>query len=66
MRDPKRINRILIKLMRAWQTGPDLRLCQLIENLVGCGQDRCLFYVEDDELEESLNTWLRTINRSTP
>jgi hypothetical protein len=34
MRDPARIKKILAELEKVWQRDPDLRLCQLIENLL--------------------------------
>lgn len=34
MRDPTRIPRILAKLATAWEASPDLRLGQLVENIV--------------------------------
>lgn len=50
MRDLERISRILKKLYIIWQTEPDLRLGQILENIAESrGID--LFYLEDEELE---------------
>lgn len=54
MRDPKRIDRICAKLAEVWSKQPDLRLGQLISNLMGTGKQD-VFYTEDDEWEEMLN-----------
>ena len=55
MRDPARIDRILIKWERIWKQYPDLRFCQLLENMLGCHRDGCFYYVEDDQVEECLD-----------
>lgn len=47
MRDPKRIPRILNELKGIWSSYPDLRLGQLILNVLS---DPVLYYVEDSEL----------------
>jgi|CXWL01.1.fsa_nt_gi uncharacterized protein YihD (DUF1040 family) len=44
MRDPKRIPVVIKALEALWMKQPDLRLCQLIENVGGS------FYREDDDL----------------
>jgi uncharacterized protein YihD (DUF1040 family) len=49
MRDPDRIPRILKKLEQAWTAHPDLRLGQLLVNLVG----HPLFFHTDDAIAES-------------
>ena len=57
MRDPKRIDRILKKLKKAWEQSPDLRLCQLITikaASVNPHNHPDLFYVEDEDLEKKL------------
>lgn len=59
-RDPKRIKRIVKLLEKRWEAVPDWRLGQLLVNCTFAGED--LFYLEDDELEERLDTWL-VINR---
>ena len=52
MRDPKRINKVLMTIARVWKEHPDLRLCQLLEN---CYPGKhCLYYVEDNDLEDRL------------
>jgi uncharacterized protein YihD (DUF1040 family) len=52
MRDPKRIARILFLIGRIWVKNPDLRLCQLIGNVVP-GDN---YHIEDDDLEKKLKT----------
>ncbi len=58
MRDPKRIDRIVEKIRRAWKNSPDLRLSQLIVNAACFGSnDRIddIFYIEDDVSEHGLD-----------
>ena len=55
MRDPNRIPRILGKIQRVWEQNPDLRLGQLIQNLVDRNQTKGVFYYEDDALEQALD-----------
>ena len=47
MRDPKRIHEILYDVQRVWEAFPDLRLGQLLLNVV---PDPALYYIEDEEL----------------
>lgn len=55
MRDPKRIDEILNELREVWTTCPDLRLCQLIVNVVNPKEPTPeVFYVEDDEFRSRL------------
>lgn len=51
MRDINRIDLILDRLKTLWKKYPDLRLGQLILNVL---QDPVLYYVEDEELIETL------------
>ena len=51
MRDINRIDRILDRLKTLWKKYPDLRLGQLILNVL---QDPALYYIEDEELIELL------------
>ena len=46
-RDPKRIKKILKKIEQIWEKAPDLRLMQLLFNVVG---EDIGYYIEDDEL----------------
>jgi uncharacterized protein YihD (DUF1040 family) len=51
MRNEKRIPVVIEALQAAWTKSPDLRLGQLIVNLVGAGNPcPAIFYVEDDVL----------------
>jgi uncharacterized protein YihD (DUF1040 family) len=56
MRDPKRINRILKLLEKAWDIEPDLRLGQLVSILAYSVQKPAAepFYAEDDKMEQAL------------
>ncbi len=51
MRDPARIDFVLAELRKVWASNPNLRLGQLLVNLIRpsepCPQ---VFYFEDDEL----------------
>ncbi len=61
MRDPIRISRILLKLQRAWKDAPDLRLGQLVHNVVSLGdthEAELTFNLEDDRFEKALDKWL--------
>lgn len=52
MRDLERIERMIAMLRRIWKANPDMRLGQLIENLLFSGSDRhWLWNVEDDLTE---------------
>ena len=51
MRDINRIDLILDRLKTLWKKYPDLRLGQLILNVL---QDPILYYIEDEELIEAL------------
>lgn len=58
MRNPKRINKIVVLLEKAWGLVPDWRLGQLVSNLLGPGpQD--IFFPEDEEWEEMLNKFIQ-------
>lgn len=52
MRDYERIARILELIKDYWVFFPELRLCQIICNILGHHKD--LFYIEDTELEQKL------------
>jgi len=57
LRDPKRIDRILEKVKKAWKKNTDLRLCQLLSVAAIAGSrhpSNDLFYLEDDKLEEGI------------
>lgn len=51
MRDPNRIEVVLKEISDLWHKYPDLRLGQLICNVI---QDPALYYVEDKDLVEKL------------
>lgn len=51
MRDPNRIYDIINRLEAIWARFPDLRLGQIILNVVN---DPLLYYLEDDELIKRL------------
>ena len=56
MRDPQRIDKVLQELKKVWEQCPDLRLGQLICNVV---QDPALYYVEDYELVDALKQFYK-------
>jgi uncharacterized protein YihD (DUF1040 family) len=61
MRDPDRIARILNKFQDAWINSPDMRLGQLliaITSMVSGNLDLDLFNLEDDVLEQYLDSWI--------
>lgn len=60
MRDPVRIDHILIKLQSLWKQVPDWRFCQLIVNLVG---EEDPFHLEDDEFLLLVNQMLEEVER---
>ena len=51
MRDPKRIDVILQEIGATWRKYPDMRLGQLIGNVL---EGASLYYVEDDSLVKAL------------
>lgn len=51
MRNPDRIDIILKEISEIWKNFPDLRLGQLITNVV---QDPILYYIEDKDLVKFL------------
>ena len=51
MRDVNRIDVVLNEIKNIWKKYPDLRLGQLICNVV---RDPALYYIEDDKLIEAL------------
>lgn len=51
MRDPNRIEKVLSDIAQIWHTRPDLRLGQLIGNVL---EGTNLYYVEDDGLVNAL------------
>jgi hypothetical protein len=61
MRDPKRIKEILKEIGDIWEIYPDLRLGQLLLNVV---RDPALYYVEDEDLVERLkDLYLNSIDK---
>ena len=54
MRDPNRIKPFLETIAKCWEQVPDWRFGQLIENLKRRLDIKDLFYIEDEELEETI------------
>lgn len=52
MRDPKRIDFTLQQIKKIWEKYPDMRLGQLICNVIRCD---VLYQIEDDMLLEFLD-----------
>lgn len=61
MRDPKRIDKIMKRLTKAWKQYPDLRLGQLISLAMPAG-DPDTFYVTDEELLHRVEMYYDTQN----
>ena len=55
MRDPKRIDRVLALIADYWRSHPDLRLGQIIGNIVGACDP---YHFEDDVIETSLSSYV--------
>lgn len=56
MRDINRIDKILAELAEIWKKYPDLRLGQLLSNVL---QDPALYYVEDNKLIDYLHEYYK-------
>jgi hypothetical protein len=63
MRDPARIPIILEKVQEVWLAHPDMRLGQILVNVMGQADP---FMVEDDVLLDDLNEWLDTSKNWSP
>jgi len=57
MRNPERIPKILKLIEKIWYAYPDLRLTQIIMNVLSMNEDP--YYVEDDKLEEALKLFCK-------
>ena len=53
-RDKEDKKRLIEKLAKVYDKQYDIRLCQFISNLHGCGQQD-IFFTYDDQLEEMLD-----------
>lgn len=60
MRNKKRIKRILKKLEKVWRLSPDLRLMQLLLNIIN--RDKDSYYIEDEDIEAGLDGFINIIN----
>lgn len=49
MRNPDRIPYIMSLIAQGWQKAPDLRICQIFENLKKYAGKNDLFYMEDED-----------------
>lgn len=62
MRDPARIDPLIEVLRRIWKANPNLRMCQIIYNIMsivvpepdGDVKMTSLFYLEDDKMLKAL------------
>lgn len=59
MRDPIRIERTLNKIGAIWQDNPNFRFGQLVYFLFDGFEGKDIFYIEDDDLEESLDEYIK-------
>lgn len=59
MRDPRRIPRIIELLHSKWEANPDIRLGQLIYNIIirNKGSLVDIYYLEDDKLEDLIRKY---------
>lgn len=67
MRDPERIDEVLNLIKSIWVSYPDLRLMQLITNVLpkeGPWHDGDYFYMEDEELANHLKYYLENIKET--
>lgn len=62
MRDKERIKPLLERLEVVWKEHPDLRLGQLILNVV---RDPALYYLEDEEIINSIEEFYSIIDNSS-
>ena len=60
MRDPERIDKVLAAIGEVWYKYPDLRLGQLILNVV---QDPTLYYIEDEDLVKRIDKFYGEISK---
>lgn len=59
MRDPARIDRMIEKLWELWKLHPDMRLGQLLVNVIRPSQPSPqIFYAEDTDTEQKLTQYL--------
>ena len=56
IRNPERISKILTELSEVWIQYPDLRLGQLLFNVIN---DPALYYIEDEDLIKELKTFYK-------
>ena len=56
MRDPNRIDKVLDEIKEIWKKYPDLRLGQLLCNVL---QDPALYYVEDNDLVKYVKAYYK-------
>ena len=56
MRDPNRIDKVLNEIKEIWKKYPDLRLGQLLCNVL---RDPALYYVEDNDLVEYIKAYYK-------
>jgi len=61
MRDPSRILIFCNRLANLWQDVPDWRFGQLICNAFSVVKDDCPFYLEDDEMIEYLENYIKKV-----
>ena len=59
MRDPRRIDDILARIKTVWEKNPDLRLGQLICNVV---PESYVYFIEDDTMITAIEKGYEQIN----
>src|SRR5437764_11905452 len=67
MRDPNRIDRMIEMLWELWKAQPDMRLGQLLVNVIRPGEP-CprVFYAEDTDTEKKLAKYLAEVAARAP
>ena len=60
MRDPKRIGPLLDVIKSIWEANPDMRLGQLLSNVL---RDPALYYVEDEQLVRMLELYYKNSDK---
>jgi uncharacterized protein YihD (DUF1040 family) len=60
MRDVNRIEIVLDRIKELWKKYPDLRLGQLISNVI---RDPALYYIEDEDLVDLIETFYKRVEQ---
>ena len=63
MKSSKEIEETIESIKKVWYKVPELRLCQLLSNVARSNgwKTNDLFYLEDSELRESLEKYMKSL-----